>query len=327
MKVRFARSVSLVSLVSLIAAAPAVGQEPVWDANKVMLRSVELAKGVHYMVPNDADAKAPRGLPLATTSGIVVGARGVLVVDTMLNKRLAEMVLAEAKRLGGGASPRYAVNTSYHGDHSFGNMYFPKSTAIVQHEATRAYVDTHFAEDVKFMIRNFGQGRGIEQIRPRTGDLLVPRNGTLPVDLGGRMVEIRDFGFAQTGGDLWVWVPDAKVLFAGNPVIAEQPALPWLLDGRAQETLDTLVRVRDFLPQGARIVPGHGRVVGKEALDWPIGYLRALLEQVKAAIDRGATLEQTAAEVKLPQFQGYALHGWVHQQVNVGAAYRELKKP
>jgi cyclase len=250
----------------------------------------------------------------------------VLVIDTMLNQRLAKTVLAEATRIGHGAPPRYAVNTSYHGDHSYGNMYFPKSTIIIQHEAAREYTGSHFADDTKFMIGAFGKGRGIEQIVPRTGDLLVPKLGALRLDLGGRMVEIRDFGFAQTGGDLWVWVPDAKVLFAGNPIIAEKPALPWLLDGRVQESLDTLLRVREFLPDGARIVPGHGRVIGKEALDWPIGYLTALRDQVKAAIARGATLEQTAEQVTLPDYGGYQLHGWVHKQVNIGAAYREFKK-
>lgn len=322
-----ATAITLLALGAVITAPmPTRAQEPVWDANKVVLRPVKLADGVVYMVPSDADDKAPRGLPLATTSGIVSGTRGTLVIDTMLNRRLAGQVLAEAARLGRGTAPRYALNTSYHGDHSYGNMYFPPSTTIIQHEATRAYVESHFADDVKFMLGAFGKGRGIEEIRPRAADLLVSAGGVLRLDLGGRVVEIRDFGFAQTGGDLWVWVPDAKVLFAGNPVIAEKPALPWLLDGRLQDSLDTLIKVRDFLPAGARIVPGHGRVIDKQALDWPIGYLSALRDQVKAAIARGATLEQTAGEVQLPEYQGYALHGWVHKQVNVGAAYREFKK-
>jgi cyclase len=264
---------------------------------------------------------------VSTTSGIVVGRNGTLVVDTMINRRLAEQVLAEARRLGGGAAPRYAVNTSYHGDHSFGNMYFPSTTTIIQHEATRRYVGANFGADVKFMLANFGPGRGIENIEPRTGDVLLPTGGALQIDLGGRSVEIRDFGFAQTGGDLWVWVPDAKVLFAGNPVIAEKPALPWLLDGRARETLETLIRVRDFLPEGGRVVPGHGRVIAKHELEWSIGYLRTLLETTRAAIAEGATLEQAMERVQMPEYQGYALWGWVHRQVNVGAAYRELRKP
>ena len=33
------------------------------------------------------------------------------------------------------------------------------------------------------------------------------------------------------------------------------------------------------------------------------------------------------AAVDLPEFQGYALHGWIHKMVNVPAAYRELQGP
>jgi cyclase len=313
--------VVLVSIVSPLAAASA----PVWDPNTVILKPQKLREGVYAMVPASADELAPKGIPLATTSGIIVGERASLVVDTMLNKRLANMVLQQVRQLTKGP-PTYALNTSYHGDHSFGNMYFPKSTVLIQHEETKKYVDKNFEADVKFMISAFGKGRGIEAIKARTGDVLVAKGGMVQVDLGGRMVEVRDFGFAQTGGDLWVWVPDAKVLFAGNPVVTEKPGIPWLLDGRVQETLDSLRKVRDFLPSDAIIVPGHGRPMAKAGLDWHIGYLTALRDETKAAIAKGATLEQTVNQVTTSAFQGYAIFGWIHKQVNVPAAYKEFKQ-
>jgi hypothetical protein len=34
----------------------------------------------------------------------------------------------------------------------------------------------------------------------------------ISVDLGGRIVEVRHFGFAQTPGDLVIRTPDANVL-------------------------------------------------------------------------------------------------------------------
>lgn len=300
-------------------------QEPVWDANKVTLETQKLGDGVYAMVPSNASQLSPKGIPLATTSGIIVGTRASLVVDTMLNKRLADMVLNEVRRLTKG-TPTYAMNTSYHGDHSYGNMYFPKSTVIIQHEETKNYIATKFEADTKFMIGAFGKGRGIEQIKPRAGDVLIPKGGMMQLDLGGKIVEIRDFGFAQTGGDLWVWVPDAKVLFAGNPVVTEQPGIPWLLDGRVEETLASLQKVRDFLPADARIVPGHGRPMPKAGLDWHINYLTALRDETKAAIAKGATVEQTVSQVTLPKHQGYTIFDWVHKQVNVPAAYKEFKK-
>src|SRR5262245_45475211 len=107
----------------LFAAGAVQAGEPIWDANKVELKAHKLAEGVYAMVPADA-AKAADGVPLATTSGILAGSKGVLVVDTMINERLHKQVMAQAGRHG---AIRYAVNTSYHGDHSYGNYYLPKS--------------------------------------------------------------------------------------------------------------------------------------------------------------------------------------------------------
>jgi cyclase len=314
-----------IAVLACAASQPVLADEPIWDANKVVLKAEKLGNGVFAMAPTGASELSPKGVPLATTAGIIVGNRASMVVDTMLNKRLANMVLDQVKQVTKG-SPTYALNTSYHGDHSFGNMYFPKSTVIIQHEETKKYVASNFEADTKFMMGAFGKGRGIEEIRPRTGDVLIPKGGVMRVDLGGRIVEIRDFGFAQTGGDLWVWVPDAKVMFAGNAVVTEKPGVPWLLDGRVQETLDSLTKARDFLPADAVIVPGHGRPMPKAGIDWHINYLTALRDETKAAIAKGLTLEQTVSQVTLPNYQGYAIYGWVHNQVNVPAAYKEFKK-
>ncbi|MCC2673217.1 MAG: polyketide cyclase [Ramlibacter sp.] len=311
----------------LLAPSTAFADAPVWDANKVQLAPQQLAPGVWAMVPTGADQLSPKGVPLATTAGVIVGSRASLVVDTMLNKRLADMVLAHARKVHGGKAPAFAVNTSYHGDHSYGNMYLPASTVIIQHATTKDYVDKSFEADTKFMIGAFGKGRGIEQIQPRTGSVLVPKGGALLLDLGGKQVELRDFGFAQTGGDLWVWIPQDKILFAGNPVVTEKPGIPWLLDGHVQESLDTLVRVKAFLPAGATIVPGHGRRLPKDGLDWHIAYLQELRDQVKAAVDRGESVEQVVASVPMTNFRGYGIFDWIHKQVNVPAAYKEFKKP
>ena len=314
-----------VVLIALGVGGPVAAQEPVWDANTVELQRLPVAPGVYALVAAGAQELQTKGVPLATTGGIVVGSRASLVIDTMLNQRLTDVVLKEVQTLTRGV-PTYAVNTSYHGDHSYGNALVPRSTVVIQHEATKAYVDANFDADVKFMLGAFGAGRGIETARARTGDVLVPQGGLVRLDLGGKMVEIRDFGFAQTGGDLWVWLPQEKVLFAGNPVIAVSPAIPWLLDGHLQDTLDTLTRVRDFLPADATIVPGHGAPMKKANLDWHVQYLTALRDQTRVAIANGATLEQAVARVDVIGAERYAIYGWVHKQINVPAAYKELKR-
>lgn len=299
--------------------------EPIWDGNKVEMTSEKLADGVYALYAKDARELNAKGGAAATTGGLIVGSKGVLQVETMLNQRLHLQVQQLSKKIS--SKPLlYAINTSAHGDHSFGNMYLPASTRIVQHANTRSYIAGHLEEDKQFMIKNFGSGRGIEPITARTPDVVVPEGGRVTLDLGDKQVEIIDFGFAQTGGDLFVWQPQSKILFAGNPVIASKPALPWLLDGHLLATLDTLNKVYAFLPEDARIVPGHGVAMSREGLKWHIDYLSAIKQQVQAAIDQGLTLEQTVKQVAMPEFRGYVLFDWVHPGLNVPAAYKDLSK-
>ncbi|WP_439892790.1 MBL fold metallo-hydrolase [Ralstonia sp. 25C] len=284
-----------------------------------------LADGVFAFYSKDARQLNAAGGAAATSGGLIVGTRSALMVETMLNKRLNGQVQALAKRVTD-RPIAFAVNTSSHGDHSYGNMYMPSSTKIIQHEHTEEYIEHHLEDDKSFMVKNFGEGRGIEQIKVRPADILVPPGGKISIDLGGKKVNIIDFGFAQTGGDLFVWEPQSKTLWAGNAVVAPKPALPWLLDGKLVETLETLKRVHAFLPADARIIPGHGVAMTRDDLQWHIDYLSAVRSRVQGAIDHGLTLEQTVQQVTMPEFAGYTLFGWVHSGLNVPAAYKDLSK-
>lgn len=302
----------------------AVAQEPVWDGNTVVLESQKLAEGVFAVIPTGADEMADKGLPIATSSGFVIGTKSVLVIDTMLNERL-NMQLMKLIEDQTDLPVRYAVNTSFHGDHAYGNQYLPEKTLIIQHKFASEYIAENLDADKEFMIQNFGKGRGIEEIKVTKADILVANKGKISVNLGDIIVEIRDYGFAQTGGDLFVSLPSANVLWTGNPVLAKAPALPWLLDGHLVETRDTLQQLYDSFDKDTRVVPGHGPVTDIKAIKWHLDYLSTIENEVKAAIADGLSLEETVERVELPDFQGYALFGWVHPGLNVPAAYNDLR--
>ncbi len=220
----------------------------------------------------------------------------------------------------------YVINTSSHGDHSYGNTFLPAGVHIVQHQRTAEYIAAHFAEDVAFMKMNFGADQGLDEIKPVAADTLVSDTAPFSVDLGGVQVEARYHGFAQTGGDLFVRVPSAKVLWTGNPLVADKPAVPWLLAGHGPEVGVTLSQVKSSLPADTIIVPGHDHPTTVAGFDFSINYLSALVSEVGAAVGQGKTVEQTVAAVTLQPFQGYAIWDFIHKQVNVPNTYADLKK-
>src|SRR3984957_20422012 len=95
---------------------------PPWDAARVNLTSKELAPGVFAVMPEHVLAKDHVG----TTGGFVIGVRGVLVIESMLNGDLASQLIGLVRKVT--TKPiRFLVNTSYHGDHAYGNYLFPEN--------------------------------------------------------------------------------------------------------------------------------------------------------------------------------------------------------
>ena len=307
------------------AARTAEDPKLVWTASQVVLVSKEVRPGVFAVYPDDAEAKNRAGIPVATSGGFVIGTDGVLVIESMLNRRLANQMIGLVRART--TKPiRYVVNTSYHGDHSYGNQFFPPQARFVQHVETQKYIQSHFKDDIAFMKQYFGANQGLDELKPHRADLLLSDGGRLAIDLGGKRVEVLHLGFVQTAGDLFVWLPVEKVLYTGNPIIASPPALPWLLDGHLEESLQTLRKLRQMLPEDTVVVPGHGAPVDPKTIDFNIAYLTRLKGEVQAAVARGLSEKETVEAVAMTEYSGYRIFPWVHGQINVPKAYNELRK-
>jgi cyclase len=294
-----------------------------WNAMEITLVAQKVTDSVYALVSSTAATKNPAGIPEATTSGVIIGDKGVLVIDTMLNSRLANQVLDHVSRLTD-KPIRYLVNTVYHGDHYYGNFLFPTTATVIMHSESQRYIQQKFELDRKFMINLMGKETGIQDIQPRGGDIMIDSDTT--IDLGGRTVELKVFGLGQTKGDLFVWLPKEKVFFGSNAILAEKPAIPWLLEGNHDVSLQTLRKIKAFLPPDAIIVPGHGRPTTVEAsLDYFIGYLETLDREVRTAVDKGLSLEETVKVATAEEYSGYKLYPWTHKQINVPHAYRRIK--
>ena len=188
-----------------------------------------------------------------SNAGFVIGDDGVLVVDSFFNLDAARALVGEIHRLT--PKPiRYVVNTHYHLDHTGGDQALRDAGAIIiAHKNVRCWVRTNnvnlFGDHITPEIR--------EQIAAvPLPDLVTDKD--LTVWLGSRKVVVRTV-LGHTGGDLTIFVPDAKVLFTGDMLWRKVP--PNLIDGSVKEWTATDA---DFLamPDAAHVtyVPGHGDV-------------------------------------------------------------------
>ena len=127
-----------------------------------------------------------------------------------------------------------------------------EGTRIIQHEFTKQYIATHFKGDTEFMMQNFGQGHGIEEIKLVAANVLITKDGKLTLGLGGKSACHCQAVFALV-----------------------------VLDEHPVETLTSLQKAYDFLPEDTRVVPGHGSVMMKKDLKWHIDYLATVKKEVE----------------------------------------------
>lgn len=230
---------------------------------RMAARLQRVADGVHAYVQ-------PPGGWCVNNAGIVVDGGQCAVVDTAATRARADGLRAAVRTLYP-AEPALLVNTHHHSDHTFGNVAFAPETLIVANERTRTQIidnDLHLQQlwpDVPW---------GDVGVRPPT----LTFDEALTVRVGGLRLELFTVGPAHTAADLVIWIPDRRVLFAGDVALSQ--VTPFTLMGSVRGSLAALERLRRLEPDV--VVPGHGPVTGPEVLDANIAYFRWVAELVHA---------------------------------------------
>jgi hypothetical protein len=138
------------------------------------------------------------------------------------------------------------------------------------------------------------------------------------IDLGDIKVVLRHLGPAHTAGDCVVIVPGERIAFVGG--LLSNGYHPNLGDPGAD--FDNWIKTLDRL-SGMNInyvVPGQGKVCGKEAFEAEKTYITELRNQCELDIKRMIPMEQAASSVAIRGSEGYLQPNIL--PFNVQALYR-----
>jgi len=246
-----------------------------------------LAQGI-YAVPGDS-GRGSEGRPNA---GFIVTGEGVVVVDALASPQQGERLLRTIRQVT--RQPIvWLVLTHHHPDHHFGAIVFRQAGAkVIAHPDTRVLA-SEAGRDA--LVADWTRVVGIDAMRgfefADVPDRPVTATDTLR--LGGRTIVITHPGAGHSAGDLMIWLPSERVLFAGDVLVED--GVTMVVDGSSRELLRALRTIDSLNPRV--VVPGHGSIprVPATLVARTRDYVSGLEADMRRAVERGVPMQRAMA--------------------------------
>ena len=240
-----------------------------------------------------------------SNAAFVVTPAGVVVIDALGSPALADRLMAEIRKI----TPlpvTHVIVTHYHADHIYGLQAFKAQGArIIAQKAALEYLNSDTAR-LRLIASRQDLAPWIDEATH-----LVPADEWIvgPRDLivGGVLFKLQPVGPSHTPEDLVVYLPQEKVLFAGDLVFRSRiPFVGQADSGHWISALDTLLTF-----DAAVVVPGHGPMSKEARKDMELTrdylvYLRKVMGQAAKNMDPFEDAYQAADWMKfehLPLFR------------------------
>ncbi len=247
--------------------------------------------------------------------GALVGMEGILIVDDDY-KQVSEKLSAALKELGS-ASPRYVLNTHWHGDHTEGNEFFGKTSTIVAHANVRKRMSSPQTSTVFNMTI---------PASPAVAWPVVTYTENLSIYFNGEEVRAVHYPNGHTDGDTVVFFVKANVVHLGDDFFAARfPFVDLESGGSVQGLINNIGSLIRDIPADAKLIPGHGPVSSHADLK---AYHQMLVDTTKIvqdAMKAGRSLEDIK-KAGLPEKFKEAGTGFIKTELWIETIYQSYSK-
>ncbi|MDO8419128.1 MAG: MBL fold metallo-hydrolase [Rubrivivax sp.] len=262
------------------------------------VQPTEVAPGV-WMVQGASAMGTSANRNFISNAAFVVTPAGVVVIDALGSPVLAEELIQAIGRVT--KQPiRHLVVTHYHADHIYGLQAFQAAGALITaHRSSQAYLHS----DTAALRLKASREELAPWIDDKTHLVAADRwiDGPTRFTLGGVDFLLQPVGPAHTPEDLVVFLPQRRVLFAGDIVFRGRIPFVGLAD--SGQWIDALDRLIGFDAQ--LIVPGHGPASSSARADLKLtrDYLQHLRQTMGAAARDLEPFEDAYAKADWSRFE------------------------
>jgi glyoxylase-like metal-dependent hydrolase (beta-lactamase superfamily II) len=232
----------ILGLAVLLAGAAVVKPMPAVEVTKVNDRIYAL------LGPAELPNAGNHGYMVNST--LILGDKGAILIDTGMSDEVGAHIKNAAEKLTR-LPITHVINTHHHGDHTLGNVVFAGAEIISSENCKKLVQDTG-ADWVA--IAEASVGYKLPNTRPVPATRTYASQTRTPVEINGVKMEFWVPEAAHTKGDMLVWLPDDKVLIAGDVLV--NTTLPVFRDAEVKKWVQTLSELQRY--PAKTIIPGHG---------------------------------------------------------------------
>ncbi|TAN44201.1 MAG: MBL fold metallo-hydrolase [Nitrospirae bacterium] len=276
----------IVLLASLLVFSLSFISNSVWAAGAGLTK---LAENVYSYA--DTKKSSPQN-SFGANAGIIIGEKGVVVVDTLISAKESKRFVKDIKAVTN-KPLKYVVNTHGHLDHTFGNAEFSKRGAVI---AAHKNCLTNMKKNGEATLKN-AKNFGLSEKDMKGTKIAYPSltfGDRMEIDLGGQTIELIATGHSHSDDSVLVYLPDKKILFAGDVLFTGYH--PYIGDGNITEWVKTIDRI--LAMDVDKIVPGHGPVSTKKDLEEMKNYLMAFDKKAKELCAASKDIKYIIDELK-----------------------------
>ena len=265
-----------------------------WDFEAAEVVTEQVGDGLHVL------------FGLGGNVAVSIGTDGVLIVDDQFPEMVPKIraaIEALGREAGTGSEIDYVINTHWHFDHAQGNLTLgPGGTRILAHANARH--DMAQGGLINLVIARYRQDPYPEEALPT-----ITYTRGMRLHFNGEQIDLIHAGPAHTTGDTAVIFRGQNVVHFGDVFVTTGYPFVDVDSGGDIDGMIAFCRtVLEELPEDAIVIPGHGQIADRAAVEAYVDMLETVRSRVAGLIAEGKTRgEVLAAKVTAEFDETYGL--------------------